>query len=238
MTTHRLTLRRARPPDAAAVFRYRSTEAVARWLMRLQTDPSAWAAEWETRVSTTVIVECDEQVIGDARLVRQTVQAQAEVATQAHGLEAELMCAFDPAWHGYGYATEAVAALIEIAFDELPSQVAVCYADNVATWNLMERVGMRRQGHSVRSTTSSGAARRAPQASHLTRLVRPRLRRTAPRQLDGRESIVPGRLPRRLAMREPRLDERQGATVPSDGGPALPRFKAQPTWAGLRRRER
>jgi Acetyltransferase (GNAT) domain len=55
---------------------------------------------------------------------------------------------------GQRFATEAVAAVIRIAFEDLGLRrvVAVCYADNERSWQLMERVGMRREGHSIRST--------------------------------------------------------------------------------------
>ncbi len=45
----------------------------------------------------------------------------------------------------------------------------------------------------------------------------------------GRESIARGRTVRRWPMRKPRLDEREGATVRSDGVPAVVSPQAQPT---------
>lgn len=152
--TERLTLRRGRPDDAAAVFAYRSLGEVGRWLTRIQTDPHAWEENWAQRLSTTVVAECGGELIGDMRLVIQDAHAQGEVQPRAVGVEAELMWAFDPDWRGQGYATEAVACLIRLAFDELGLRrlVAFCFSDNTPSWRLMERVGMRREGHSRAST--------------------------------------------------------------------------------------
>ncbi len=46
-------------------------------------------------------------------------------------------------------ATEAVAALLRICFEDLRQRrvVAHCFADNDASWRLMERLGMRREMH-------------------------------------------------------------------------------------------
>ena len=153
MRTARLELRRGRPGDAQAVFAYRRREDVARWLGRVQTDERYWTQQWAERVDTAIIVEHDGQVIGDTRLVVRDANAQAEVMDAARRVEAELMWAFDPAWHGQGYATEAIGELIRIGFDELHLRrlTAVCYADNERSWRLMERVGMRRESRSVRS---------------------------------------------------------------------------------------
>ncbi|MEQ4497933.1 GNAT family N-acetyltransferase, partial [Nocardioides kribbensis] len=57
----------------------------------------------------------------------------------------------DPAYGGQGLATEAVGALLGVCFDALGLRrvVADCFADNTPSWRLMERVGMRREAHTV-----------------------------------------------------------------------------------------
>ena len=44
-----------------------------------------------------------------------------------------------------------MSALISFCFNDLDVRrvVANCFVDNVASWRLMERVGMRREGHAV-----------------------------------------------------------------------------------------
>jgi RimJ/RimL family protein N-acetyltransferase len=151
--TERLTLRLARVEDGGAVYAYRSLPEVALYLSRVQ-DPDRWAVEWPLRVPTTIAVEvAGGQLIGDVRIAEGKTHAQDEVEARARGSQAELMWAFHPDWHGQGYVTEALSALIEIAFGQLRVRrvTAACYADNEPSWRLMERVGMRREGQELRS---------------------------------------------------------------------------------------
>ena len=57
-----------------------------------------------------------------------------------------------PEHHGQGYGTEAVSALLEICFGQLGLRrvIAGCFTDNEPSWRLMERLGMRRESHTVR----------------------------------------------------------------------------------------
>jgi RimJ/RimL family protein N-acetyltransferase len=77
--------------------------------------------------------------------------AQAEVAEQARGVQAELGWTLAPAHRGQGLASEAVREMFRLCFDELGLRrvTANCFADNTASWRLMERVGMRRELHAV-----------------------------------------------------------------------------------------
>ena len=67
---------------------------------------------------------------------------------------AELGWTFDPAFGGQGYATEAVRALIGLCFGQLGLRRlhADCFFDSEPSWRLMERVGLRRELHSVRES--------------------------------------------------------------------------------------
>jgi RimJ/RimL family protein N-acetyltransferase len=80
--------------------------------------------------------------------------AQAEVAEQARGVQAELGWVLDPAVAGQGLATEAVQAVLRVCFVDLGLRrvTASCFADNVPSWRLMERLGMRRETHAVRES--------------------------------------------------------------------------------------
>lgn len=55
----------------------------------------------------------------------------------------------NPDHWGHGYATEAVNLLLALLFQERDAHrvVARCDPRNVASWRLLERVGMRREGH-------------------------------------------------------------------------------------------
>ena len=80
--------------------------------------------------------------------------SQREVAARAKGRQAELGWVLDPTYGGHGYATEAVAGLIRICFEDLGLRrvTASCFADNKASWRLMERLGMRREVHTLRES--------------------------------------------------------------------------------------
>jgi RimJ/RimL family protein N-acetyltransferase len=151
--TERLLLRRARPEDGDTVLAYRRLPQVADGLASTFSDPQVWESAWERRLPMTIIVELQRRTIGDLRLMWGEPVAQQEVIAQAAHTEAEIAWAFDPDFHGQGFATEAVARLIGVAFSELAVRrlIADCFADNEPSWRLMERVGMRRETHSVRS---------------------------------------------------------------------------------------
>lgn len=60
----------------------------------------------------------------------------------------ELGYIFHPAFQGQGYASEAAAALIRYGFAhwDIHRVVAHCNPENIASWRVMEKIGMRREG--------------------------------------------------------------------------------------------
>ena len=54
---------------------------------------------------------------------------------------------------GQGYMTEAVRALVDFGFRELELHRiwAECDPDNIGSWRVLEKVGMRREGHMIES---------------------------------------------------------------------------------------
>jgi RimJ/RimL family protein N-acetyltransferase len=61
----------------------------------------------------------------------------------------ELGYVFNPRYQGQGYATESARAIVAHAFEMLGARriVAMCNPDNHRSWRLLERLGMRREGH-------------------------------------------------------------------------------------------
>lgn len=61
----------------------------------------------------------------------------------------ELGYIFNPAYYGRGYATEASKRILKFGFEELGAHriTALCNPENIPSWRLMERLGMRREGH-------------------------------------------------------------------------------------------
>lgn len=68
---------------------------------------------------------------------------------------------FHPDYHGQGYATEAARVLLAYAFEELQLHrvTSGCDTRNTASLRLMERLGMRREGHYIQSTLLHGVWR-------------------------------------------------------------------------------
>jgi RimJ/RimL family protein N-acetyltransferase len=55
----------------------------------------------------------------------------------------------DPAYAGRGIGTAVAGAMLDAAFGELGLRrvTAGCFADNVGSWKVMEKLGMRREQH-------------------------------------------------------------------------------------------
>jgi RimJ/RimL family protein N-acetyltransferase len=142
--------------DVEALWRIRRQPAVAEWMTTLPSDLASFSEAMREpfRIAATIVVERDGEIIGDLMLRVEDPWAQAEVKEQAVGLQAELGWCFDPEFQGKGYATECVVELIRISFEEvgLHRVMALCFADNAASWRIMERVGMRREAHNLRDS--------------------------------------------------------------------------------------
>lgn len=160
--TARLSIRPATPDDVDATWAFRRLPEVCEWVTHLPPDRDAYAAMFvdPDRLSKTLVVERDSTVIGDLMLAIGDAWAQAEIAERAARTQAELGWTLDPAHAGQGYATEAVGELIRICFEDLGLRrvIALCFADNEASWRLMERVGMRREEHTVRDSLHRSGA--------------------------------------------------------------------------------
>lgn len=153
--TERLALRRAAPDDLESVWAFRRLPEVHEWLGAAPAH-DAYRERFlrPERLAGALVVERDGQVIGTVSVRIQDGWSQDDVADQARGVQAELGWVFDPAFGGKGYATEAVRAAVGLCFGPLGLRrvTARCFADNEASWRLMERVGMRREQHAVKES--------------------------------------------------------------------------------------
>lgn len=154
--TERLTIRPAVPADAEATWRFRRLEEVTHWMTSAPARLEEYRAKFEDpdRLVKTLVIELDGEVVGDLMLAVEDAWSQSEVADRAKGVQAELGWCLDPAYAGRGYATEAVRALLRVCFEDLGLRrvTANAFADNVASWRLMERVGMRREVYTVKES--------------------------------------------------------------------------------------
>lgn len=152
-----LTLRPPTAADIDSVLEWRNRPEVARWLLRTTVDPVAFRAAWARSVEDpgdhSVIAELDGVVVGTGSLeVRDGMgQMQGDAWRDSEGLLGYLIA---PDRAGRGYATAIVRGLLEVAFAEvgLRRVTAACFADNVASWRVMEKAGMRREQHGVRDS--------------------------------------------------------------------------------------
>ncbi len=154
--TERLTIRPATLDDASPTWRIRSRPDVSEWLTSDAADRIRYVERFADpgRLAKTLVVEHDGAVVGDLMLTIEDGWAQSEVADRARGVQAELGWVVDPAYAGLGFATEAARALLRICFDDLGLRrvTAGCFAANTASWRLMERIGMRRELHTLRES--------------------------------------------------------------------------------------
>jgi len=154
--TDRLVLRLANSDDLEATWQIRRIPSVSRWLTSAADDRAQYTEKFldPKRLSKMLVLERDGAVVGDMMLAIRDAWAQAEVADQARAVQAELGWVVDPAYAGQGLATEAARAVLRICFEDLGLRrvTAQCFADNVASWRLMERLGMRREQYTVRDS--------------------------------------------------------------------------------------
>jgi RimJ/RimL family protein N-acetyltransferase len=152
LRTERLRLRPVREGDVDRILEYRNLPQVTRWLLHTEVDPESFRAAWRRAAEDphdhSVAAVLDGVVIGTVSLEVVDGMGQPGMPPRT---EAQLGYTFDPAYGGHGYATEAVTAMVAHAFDRLGVRriTAGCFADNLASVRVLEKVGMRREQHGV-----------------------------------------------------------------------------------------
>lgn len=155
-----------RPPTTDLVdqvLAWRNDPDVTRWLLRTEVDPDAFRSRWldaacDPRDHSAVAVlatPSGDLAVGTGSLWVTDAMGQSHVAEGPHvGAEGGIGYLIDPAQAGQGYASAIAAALLDLAFTELRLHrvTAGCFADNVASWRVMEKLGMRREQHGVRDS--------------------------------------------------------------------------------------
>ncbi|MEV0157163.1 GNAT family N-acetyltransferase [Micromonospora sp. NPDC050686] len=150
--TERLELRPVRDEDIDRILEYRNLPEVTRWLLRTDVDPVSFRAAWRRAAENpddhSVAVLLDSVVIGTVSLDVLDGMGQPGMPSRT---EAQLGYIFDPAYGGKGYATEAVTAMVAYSFDQLGVRriTAGCFADNLPSVRILEKVGMRREQHGI-----------------------------------------------------------------------------------------
>jgi [ribosomal protein S5]-alanine N-acetyltransferase len=141
--TSRLLIRRFQAQDDISLFEYLSNPRVYRFEPG---DPisleEAKEIAWERAHGTefwAVILKSNQKLVG--HLYFEHIDPKAFLTW-------ELGYIVNPAFHNQGYATEAADGLVRYGFQHfgIHRVIAHCNPENVASWRVMEKIGMRREG--------------------------------------------------------------------------------------------
>lgn len=156
LRTERLVIRRMTTADIEPTWAFRGLPEVAEWVTTAFADLEAYRKIFENPdvIGPGLVIEHKGVIVGDLMLRITDPWSQTEVREQGNGTQAELGWTIDPAHQGKGYAPEAVRAVLDVCFGPLGLRrvVAECFADNEASWRLMERLGMRRESHTIKDS--------------------------------------------------------------------------------------
>ena len=150
LETSRLVLRELRDDDAPAIHAYASDAEVVRYLDWGPNTPedtaqflararAARAAIPRTAYHLAIVLAASGRLIGGCRIEIRLVANEAGDLGYVLGR---------PHW-GQGYATEAIRALVAFGFETVALHRiwATCDIGNVASARVLEKLGMRREGH-------------------------------------------------------------------------------------------
>ena len=154
-----ITLRLPTSADLDQVLEWRNRPEVTRWLLRTEVEPEAFRKVWLSGVDDpndhSAVAVIGDEVVGTGSLWITDAMGQNHVDPGPwRRAEAGIGYGVAPAHAGRGYATEIARALLDLAFGELGVHrvTAGCFADNTASWRVMEKLGMRREQHGVRDS--------------------------------------------------------------------------------------
>lgn len=149
--TERLELRALEPDDIPRLVQIRQAPEVGSWLLHDIVDPVEFRAEMLAAIADPREVEAvavlGDVVVGSGGLTVRPARAQS--STRSPGAVGDVGYVMDPAYAGRGLATEIAGELLQVAFEVLGLHrvAADCFADNVGSWRVLEKIGMRREKH-------------------------------------------------------------------------------------------
>ena len=162
LVTQRLIIRHPRKDDLADFLAYQTHPESLKYQPVAPLTEGA-AERFLSRMAATEIGEDGGYVMfavelrGEGRMIGEVginrlpePQSKGEVGWSLH-----------PAYWGHGYATEAAQALLEFGFAQwnLHRVTSACDTRNAASFRLLERLGMRREGHLRQSQLTHGVWR-------------------------------------------------------------------------------
>lgn len=144
IVTARLIIRSFQKDDWQAVATYTTMPAVMEFIGD-GVDTLEEAKAWVTKNATgeairgyALILKADQQLIGHMIFHPWFAPQTYEIGWVLH-----------PDYHRRGYASEAAVALLHYGFEEMGLHriIATCQPENPASYGVMEKIGMRREGH-------------------------------------------------------------------------------------------
>jgi RimJ/RimL family protein N-acetyltransferase len=145
LETSRLLLRRFRAGDWEDLHEYLSDAEVVLYEPYCVFSPEESRSEAVRRAGDrdywAVCLKDGGKLIGNLYLARQEFETF------------ELGFVFNKKYQGQGYVTESAGALVGYAFKDLEARrvIAMCNPINIKSWHVLERLGMRREGHMRRN---------------------------------------------------------------------------------------
>ena len=141
MKTKRLIIRRFTPEDWQDLFEYLSQETVVKYepyeVFTEEASKQEAVRRSEDNAFWAVCLEDSGKLIGNIYLSKLKFDTW------------ELGYVFNAKYQGMGYATEAARAVVDDAIRSHNARriIAMCNSQNEPSWRLLERLGMRREGH-------------------------------------------------------------------------------------------
>jgi RimJ/RimL family protein N-acetyltransferase len=157
--TERLTLRDLEASDAQRIFEYRSRPEVSRFQF--------WGTQSRDEIQGYIrgLAAIEPGTPGSWYQIGIALQSSGELigdcgfhVLQAEPRQAEIGIALAPEYQSRGYATEGLRALLDYVLVRLGKHRAFGSVDprNVRSIQLMQRVGMRQEGHFIKSLWFKG----------------------------------------------------------------------------------
>lgn len=144
LETERLLLRKFKSGDWQDLYAYLSLPEIYRFEPGKPTslEEAKHLAEERSRTNNffAVVLKSSQKMIGHLYF---------EQVEPKEFLTWELGYIFNPAFQGQGYCTEAAKRLLEYGFKELQAHriTAFCDPANPASWKVLEKIGLEREGH-------------------------------------------------------------------------------------------
>ena len=144
METERLIVRRFNVEDWKGLYEYLSQESVVKYepYNSFNEDECKEEAEYRSQSEAfwAVCLKENNKLIGNIYFQQQEPKKF---------LTWEIGYVFNPKYYGEGYATESCKAILKYGFEQMGAHriIGKCNPENSASWKLLERLEMRREGH-------------------------------------------------------------------------------------------